>query len=215
MRSRPTLLSLLPALLLALLTVGVPGPASAEPSAREVIERTSARVLEILRTPGLALDEKRRRIEQIAYDTFDFDTMSKLVLARGWRDLTPDQQHEFVGQFRTQLALTYGRRIDHYGNEELKVTGERTEPRGDVTVQSRIAGGQYDNTAIDYRLRQADGTWKIIDVIVEGVSLVGSYRSQFQEILDRGGPQKVLALLREKNAEGATVEVAEPPPRKN
>jgi len=214
MPRRRTLLRLLPALLLALLAGGLPRPAAAA-SAREVIERTSARVLEILRTPDLPIDEKRRRIEQIAYDTFDFDTMSKLVLARGWRDLSADQQQEFVAQFRTQLALTYGRRIDHYGQEQLKITGERTEPRGDVTVLSRIMGGPYDNTAIDYRLRQGDGTWKIIDVIVEGVSLVGSYRSQFQEILDRGGPQRVLALLREKNAAGASVEVAAPPAKQN
>jgi len=215
MRRRPRLLRALSALLLALLAGSLSRQASAAASARDTIEQTSARVLEILRTANLPVEEKRRRIEQIAYDTFDFDTMSKLVLARGWRDLSPDQQHEFVGQFRTQLALTYGRRIDHYGHEELKITGERTEPRGDVTVQSRVMGGQYDNTAIDYRLRQAGDSWKIIDVIVEGVSLVGSYRSQFQELLDRGGPQKVLALLREKNAAGASVDVAEPPPKTN
>ena len=82
-----------------------------------------------------------------------------------------------------------------------RLLGERKEPLGDVTVQSQIVGKTGEVKA-DYRLRQRDATWYVIDVTVEGVSIVSSYRTQFQEIIGQGGPSQLLAQLRAKNASG-------------
>jgi len=79
------------------------------------------------------------------------------------------------------------------------IHGERQEPLGDATVQSHIVGGKAGDMKVDYRLRQKGGTWYMIDVIVEGVSIVSSYRTQFQEVLGQGGPEQLLAQLRQKN----------------
>ena len=99
--------------------------------------------------------------------------------------------------------MTYGRNVDNYKNEKVAILGERPEARDDVTVQTKILrGGGSDDVLVDYRLRQADGQWKIIDVIIEGVSLVSNFRSQFQDIVANGGPDRLLELLREKNAAG-------------
>ena len=167
--------------------------------ARAVVDRTVADVLTVLNEPGLSTDQRRDRIEAIALDRFDFDTMSRLVLARNWRRFSESQQGEFVEQFREYLSASYGDRIERYDQEKVDVAGDRIEPRGDVTVHTRIIGGQADGVQVDYRLRQRDGAWRVIDVVIEGVSLVSSYRDQFTEVLGNGGPDELLRRLREKN----------------
>ncbi|GIW45965.1 MAG: hypothetical protein KatS3mg077_3247 [Candidatus Binatia bacterium] len=173
---------------------------------REVIEKTADSVLAVLRDPSLSSEEKRRRIEDIASSRFDFDTVSKLVLARNWKRLSPEQQARFVKEFRQHLSVTYGRNVDRYNNERAEVTGERQEADGDWTVKTRIIrpdGGEP--ILVDYRLRKFGDQWKVIDVIVEGTSLVANFRSQFQEIVSRDGPEKLLQLLEEKNAKGEPI----------
>jgi phospholipid transport system substrate-binding protein len=160
--------------------------------------------IDVLGKKDLATEEKRHRIEDLAYANIDFDTMSHLVLARNWSQLSAAQQAEFVKLFKEHLALTYGRNIESYNNEKVEVVGERDEGRGDWTVKTKILrGGGNADVLVDYRLRQtSDGTWHIIDVVIERVSLVANFRSQFQEIMGNGGPGKLLDVLREKNAKG-------------
>jgi phospholipid transport system substrate-binding protein len=105
--------------------------------------------------------------------------------------------------FKNHLSMTYGRNVESYKNEKVQITGSRPETGGDATVKTKIVrGGGGNDILVDYRLRQRDGTWKIIDVVIEGVSLVPNFRSQFQDVVASGGPERLLALLREKNAKG-------------
>jgi len=173
-------------------------------SAREVIQETADAVIHVLQTEGLSSAQRRQRIKGIARDRFDFRTMSRLVLKRDWKRLSRDQQREFVDEFRSYLSHSYGSRLERYEQQTVQVEGEHPEPRGDVTVQTRIHGGSVDGAEVDYRLRQRKGRWRIIDVIIEGVSLVSNFRSQFAEVLDRGGPEELLRRLREKNAQART-----------
>lgn len=179
---------------------GPASPGGAGPTA--IIQQTADDVIAILRDESLGSAERRERIEAVAYDRFDFTTMSRLVLARNWRRLSPAQQEEFEEEFREYLALSYGDRIDRYEQERVEIVGERQEPRGDVTVRTRIVGGEYEGADVDYRLRQRSGEWRVIDVIIEGISLVSNYRDQFREVMARGGPEHLLEALREKNAAG-------------
>lgn len=173
--------------------------ADAPTEARAIVRETVDQVIDILASKELTDDQRREQIEGIAYERFDFATISRLVLARGWKRFSPEQQEEFVEQFKIQLSKNYGSRIRRYEQEEVSILGERLEPRGDVTVRTRIEGGQADGIEVAYRLRKRDGAWRVIDVIIEGVSLVSSYRSQFAEVLSQGGPAELLQKLREKN----------------
>lgn len=174
---------------------------------RQIVEQTVERVLGVLRQE-LPTPERRARLEEIVYDRFDFRTMSRLVLARNWKKFDEGQREEFVTEYRTYLANSYGARLDRYAGEEVEVVGERQEPRGDVTVLTRVAGGEYDGALVDYRMRSKDGgPWLVIDVIVEGVSLVSNYRDQFKEVLANGGPEELLRRLKEKNAAGVADQV--------
>lgn len=188
-----------------LILLAAPSAATAEPTAeaRAVLDATVEAVLAALGDDALSYDEKRGRIEAIALERFDFETMSKLVLKRDWRKFSDAEKTEFVEVFRTYLAASYGSRITRYNQEAIDIAGERLEPRGDVTVLTRIMGGDANGVAIDYRVRNRNGQWRIIDVVVEGISLVSNFRSQFSDVLRQGGPSELLARLHRKNAEAA------------
>jgi phospholipid transport system substrate-binding protein len=179
-----------------------PAVAPAAEGPRAVVEATTDAVLGVLRASGVTADDKRRRIEDVVYARVDFDTLSRLVLAQNWKTLTEAQRTDFVREFKQHLALSYGKNVDSYRNERVAILSEREEARGDWTVKTKIVRGGPDDIAVDYRLRQTDGTWRIIDFIIEGVSLVSNYRSQFQEIMAHGGAERLLELLRDKNAKG-------------
>ncbi len=191
------------ALALAAAAALLPLSAAADPAVRSapmrMIEKTIDEVLAVLSDSSLSTADQRSRLEEIANARFDFETMSRLVLARNWKRFSKPQQEEFVEEFKNFLAHSYGDRIDRYTEEKVEVTGERQEPRGDVTVKTRIVGGQYSDAVVDYRVRQRDGEWRVIDVVVEGISLVFNYRDQFKEVVSRSGPEGLLKRLRKKN----------------
>lgn len=166
---------------------------------RVLIDETAQKIVSILADKEQPTEKRVNEIEAIAYDLFDFTTMSKLVLARNWRKLNPDQRAEFVREFKRHLSRTYGTRLDRYDQERIDVTGAQVEPRNDVSIKTTVAGGQFDGAVISYRLRSKDEAWKIIDVVIEGVSLVSNYRSQFAEVLNTGTIDDLLAKLRDKN----------------
>jgi phospholipid transport system substrate-binding protein len=176
-------------------------PVRAADAPRAVVERMTNAALTVLGDKSLGVDDKRHRLEEIVYREVDFDTMSRLVLGRNWSRFTPEQQTEFVKLFKEHLSVTYGNNIENYRNERVEVVGDREEGRGDWTVQTKIVrGGGSSDIQVDYRLRKQGDTWKIIDIVIERVSLVANFRAQFQDILGSGNPEKLLQILRDKNA---------------
>lgn len=175
--------------------------------ARATMEKTVADVLVILGDDSLPLQAKKDRIQAIAFERFDFVTMSKLVLKRDWKRFDAGQQQEFVEEFKEHLSARYGENLGRYENEKVEVTSHRSETNGDVTVRTVIRGGRYDGTPVNYRLRNAS-EWRVIDVVIENVSLVSSFRQQFADVLERGGPSGVLARLKERNAARAAAKQA-------
>ena len=178
--------------------------ATTPPTAKALIEQTVAQVLGVLRDESRTAAQRRLELEKIAHSRFDFRTMARLVLARNWKKLDSAKRDEFVDQFTTYLSNDYGSRIDRYQQEEVKVMGEQPKPRGDVEVRTKIIGGESNGALVDYRMRKGkDGSWRIIDVVIEGISLVANFRDQFREVIARGGPEALLQKLKEKNAAAA------------
>ncbi|MCP4906853.1 MAG: ABC transporter substrate-binding protein [bacterium] len=170
---------------------------TAEP--RQLIEETAHEIVSILAKSGDADEIRVAKIERLAYEIFDFTTMSKLVLARNWRKIDSEKRAEFVREFKRYLSRIYGKRLGRYSQEEIDVYAAQVEVRDDVSIKTRIVGGEFDNAEIAYRLRHRKGQWRIIDVVIEGVSLVSSYRSQFALVLNSGTIDELLAKLRDKN----------------
>lgn len=174
-----------------------------------MVTATVADVIVILQAPDLASSERRARIERIAFEVFDFETMSKLVLARNWKKFDDAQRREFVEQFKVYLSRNYGSRLDRYQQTDVRIVGARIEPRDDVTVMSKVVGGSSDGIELDYRLRSRKGEWKVIDVVIEGVSMLANFRSQFRDVMSKKGPDALLEQMRVKNAEPVPDEPAD------
>lgn len=189
------------AIVAAALVVAAP-PARAADDPKAVVTRVTNEAIEVLRDQKMSADAKRQRLEQIVLRDTDFDTLARLVLAQNWRKFSDAEQAAFVEQFKRHLSMTYGRNIESYRNETVAVQSVRDEPRGDVTVLTKIVrGGGANDIEVDYRLRKvADGQWKIIDFVIEGVSLVANFRSQFANMLSSSTPATLIKTLEEKNA---------------
>ena len=164
-----------------------------------IIEETVTQVVAVLGDKSRSSEQRRAELEVIARQRFDFRSMSRLVLARNWKRFSKAQQSEFVEVFTRYLANDYGSRLERYDQEQVEVLGERQEPRGDVTVKTAIVGGENDGALVDYRMRDRKSQWKIIDVVIEGISLVANFRDQFRDVIARSGPEGLLAKLNAKN----------------
>ncbi len=175
-------------------------------SARAMVRATLDQVLLVLAEPDWTSDQRVAAIEKIAYARFDFSAMSKLVLGKAnYKRFSKDQLAEFRTQFRAYLSRTYGGRVDRYEQREVEIIGDRLLKRGNVLVQTEIKGGSANGIMMDYVLRDDDGEWKVIDVVIEGVSLVRNFRSQFKEIMNgENGPEELLRELRDKNGKKNT-----------
>lgn len=170
---------------------------------RAVVQRVSDRVIEVLGQHGVPAAEKRKRVEEIVYQFTDFDVLTRLVLARNYQSMTDAQRGRFTDEFKRHLSVTYGRNVESYKNERVQITGDREEARGDWTVHTKILrGGGSNDIVVDYRLRKNGEQWLLIDMIIENVSLVSNFRSQFQEVLSGSGPDELIRLLHEKNEKG-------------
>jgi phospholipid transport system substrate-binding protein len=184
--------------------VTIAGQAAADGTPEQKIRSTIDSVMVVLTDESLERDGKIDKLRGQLDSCCMFETTSKLVLARNWKEFTPEQQSEFVELFKKYLIATYGKNVDGYAGERVEIIGGREETRGDYTVQTRIdRGGSDKDLLVDYRLRKnEEGDWRIIDVIGEGISLVANLRSQLQEVMSRGGPAEVLDTLRKKAQEG-------------
>lgn len=128
--------------------------------------------------------DRRAEFERLLNGHFDMDTIARFVLGRYWGQATPEQQREYVSLFKKMVIDIYSNRFAEYSGQDFKVTGSRPAGRNDTMVNSVIIpqnGGS--EVSVDWRIR--DG--KIIDVIVEGVSMSVTQRSEFASIIQRGG----------------------------
>ncbi len=172
--------------------------------AQATVEGRVNNVLNVLRNPALKGEkgekEKRAEIASDADKLFDFVELSKRTLGLEWNRFTLDQRKEFVNLYRTLLLDTYLDQITKYTNEKVQFTS--TVPLGEnaAEVRSEVVS-QGGPVPIYYRAMNENGQWKVYDVVIEGVSLIANYRSQFREILINQPPKALLDTLRKRVGE--------------
>ncbi len=183
-------------LLILLIILMVPVSARTE-SSLQVIETHVNRILDVLRNPGESKVAKKERIWPIIDEIFDYTELSRLSLANYWRAFNPEQRKQFIVLFRQLLGRAYMDRILEYKDEEVVFGKEIKLSEKTVEIQSKIMT-RTGSVPIDYRMISEKGQWKVYDVVVEGVSLVSNYRSQFRDILANKTPEILLDILRKK-----------------
>jgi phospholipid transport system substrate-binding protein len=160
------------------------------------------KVLDVLRDPSLkgesGKNTKKTKIRSLAKEMFGFDELSRRTLEQNWKKLNAGQQKEFTDLYASLLEETYANRILSYTNEKVRYGKEIPLSGKTVEVQTTIVTTQQADIPINYRVIQKDGDWKVYDVVIEGVSLISNYRSQFREILTNKPPEALLDTLRKK-----------------
>ena len=186
---------------LLLLFGGVAVQPAVAGEATEAMKSTIDETLKIikdkdLKQPGKA-EERRRRLEQVVGDRFDYQEMSRRALGAPWNTLADKDKEEVVALFRTLLINSYADKIESYSGEGVQYINERTE-KDYAEVRTKVLTGKIE-IPLDYRLLNKGAVWRVYDVVVDGVSLVNNYRGQFSKILRSSTFADLVDQLRKKS----------------
>lgn len=150
--------------------------------------------------------ERRKRLEEIVSSRFSYEELTKRVLGGRWPKLSEDERKEVVELFRDLLIKTYADRVEAYSGEPVNYLGERVEKVRETEyaeVRTKAKVGNAD-VPIDYRLINLSGAWQVYDLVIDEISLVSNYRSQFKKILASGSYQDLVDQLRKKTEQVAS-----------
>ncbi|MDA8338267.1 MAG: ABC transporter substrate-binding protein, partial [Nitrospiraceae bacterium] len=165
------------------------------------VKQTVDKVLDILKNKELKRPEKtkerRALIRKTISERFDFEEMAKRSLALHWRKRTPEERKEFVPLYTDLLERSYIKKIESYTDEKIlyineKVNGEYAD------VDSKIITKRNVEIPMEYRLLKKNGKWEVYDVVIEGVSLVNNYRTQFNKIIRTDSYEELVKRMKNK-----------------
>ena len=170
-------------------------------TALDTIKSSVNQALVVLRDPALkgesAKEVKKARLRQIFDGTFDYAELSRSTLSRNWDKLKPDQQKEFMQLYKTLLEKVYMDTILSYKDQEVAFGKERALGENKVEVDTKLISGSTE-TPINFRMIAKGGEWWVYDFVIENISVVLNYRSQFGRVLTKQSPEEMLAALRKQ-----------------
>ena len=172
----------------------------------ELVRKVTADVLEtIQKDKQLQAGDRRKALalaEEKILPHLDFREATRLAVGRAWNSATPEQQERLVTQFRRMLVRVYSNAIGAYGGQTLRVQPVRMAPGAtEVTVRNQFLRPGKPPVSVEYAMRKRPEGWKIYDITVEGVSLVLTYRGEFEQILRESGVEGLIRRLEERNRE--------------
>ncbi|MCZ7626241.1 MAG: ABC transporter substrate-binding protein [Candidatus Methylomirabilis sp.] len=199
----------------AVAILAMPGQGLAGP-ATDQVKGTVDQVLEILTDPTLKDDrrtkERRAKLRQTVLERFDFSEMSKRSMGQHWKERSPEERTEFVGLFTDLLERAYIDRVEGYTGEQIVYLEERTD--GNYSeVRTKIVTKRNQEIPIAYRLQRADSKWSVYDIVVEGVSLVNNYRTQFSKIIRTSSYRDLVKKMQAKVEGEEAAELSTPKPK--
>ncbi|MHA1153376.1 MAG: MlaC/ttg2D family ABC transporter substrate-binding protein [Alphaproteobacteria bacterium] len=188
----------------ALVSLGAPRPADAAESGDPAafVHEFSVQAIGVLADHSLSGAHRQQAFRDLLTAGFDVKAISRFVLGRYWRKATEAQRAEFMGLFEDLIVATYSTRFSDYSGQTLKVEAIRVENEKMAAVASRILRQGGEPIRIDWRLLRRGESWRIVDVVVEGMSMVLSQRSEYAAVIkgDGGKIEGLLVRLREKTA---------------
>ncbi len=158
--------------------------------ASQFIRQIGNHAITTLRTPGITLEEREARVRGILRQGFDVPFIGRFVLGRYWKQTAPEVRIDYQNLFSEYLLQIYLARLGGYAGETLTVVSERPTGTKDVVVSTRIDRPSGPPIAAEWRVRVIDNRRRIIDVSVEGVSMVVTQRSEFASVIQRNGVEK-------------------------
>lgn len=183
------------------------GVAHAAQAPDALVKQTTDEVLATLQANRAEIQQNPAKVGEvvrtIVLPNFDFELMSRLVLARNWRTATPEQRQRFVQGFQELLIRTYATSLAQYSDQKVKYLPMQPSPdENRAMVRSEILQPNGPSIPLQYMLRQGSDGWKVFDVVIEGVSLVQNYRASFASEIQQRGIDGLIARLDARNGKG-------------
>jgi phospholipid transport system substrate-binding protein len=181
-----------------------------EAGPEELVKKITSEVMEAIKSDKELAAGDRQKAMKLAEEKIlphvDFEEATRLAVGRGWAQATPEQKKKLVSEFRNMLVRTYSNAISAYEGQTMKVLPSRVKPgESDATVRNQFIRPGGKPVLIDYSMRKTDQGWKVYDIVVEGVSLVLTYRSEFDAIVKQEGIDALIKRLAQKNTPAAAV----------
>src|SRR5262245_15047063 len=167
----------------------------------EQVRQTADKVLLILQDPGLKSQDKRgernQQLREVIAARFNFPAMAQSSLGPHWQKRDPQERRDFVQLFTDLLERTYADQLAAYDGEKI-VYGREIQDKDHAEVETKIISSKSAEFSINYKLRSFQGEWQVYDVVIENISLVNNYRSQFNRVLASSSFEELLRKMREK-----------------
>lgn len=170
----------------------------------ELVKKTAEDVIFAIKADQEIQKGNKEKIYKLAEEkilpNFDFNKVARLVLGRAWRSANEEQKQAFIKEFRTLLLKTYAVALSKYKDQEIKFKPTRMSGAEEIViVKSEIVQSGSQPIRVNYALSQSSGKWLVFDIVIEGVSLVTNYRSQFSSEIRRNGMDALINKLVKKN----------------
>ncbi len=174
--------------------------------AAQFVRGFGEQAIAMLSDPALAPEDREREFRRLLTDGFHLELIGRFVLGRHWRRANDEERAEFQRLFEDYVVASYARQLGNYAGEQLVIQGGRTQGDRGALVSSQITRPQGDPIQVEWRLRRAGDGWRIIDVMVEGISMAVTHRSEFSPVIGSHGGRidGLLEVLRDKTAPAET-----------
>lgn len=169
--------------------------AAADQAAQDFIAKMGDRGINFLGDQSMSMDAKKAEFTKLLDESFDMSTIGRFSLGANWRTATPAQQQEYQKLFRQMIIKVYSQRFSDYQGQKFEVRSSRKDNDKDSTVTSYIVPSSGPQVRVDWRVRSKGNSYKVIDIIVEGVSMAQTQRADFSSVIQRGGGD-IEALLK-------------------
>jgi phospholipid transport system substrate-binding protein len=176
------------------------GVANAHPAVQQMQE-LGAEVLTVLSDQRMSADDRAAILRRILARDLHIPLIARFVLGRHWKTATPEQREAYLTVFADYLGYTYSARLGGVHIDEFRVLEAQTIGEKDILVHSAVAQGSANKIRADWRVREADGRYRIVDLTVEGISMALVLRQEFASVLrNKGGIEGLIAILRQRAA---------------
>ena len=155
--------------------------------AQDFIQNIGAQAVSFLGNDNLSEEQKTSQFRALLNDSFDMRTIGRFAMGRHWRGASKEQRSEYLDLFNDMVIDVYAGRFSEYKGQGFEVVSSRADGKKDFLVSSYIVPGNGSKIKLDWRLRHKEGQYKIIDIIIEGVSMSLTQRSDFSSVIQRGG----------------------------
>ncbi len=188
------------ALAAALWVFALGGADAASNEAARFVKSLGDDAIEVLSTSEISAEQRKIRFRELLDQGFAINTIARFAIGRYWRAATPEQRREYLALFREFVLDTYARRLDGYAGETFEIIKSQPIDEKDTMVSTEIVRQNGPPIRVDYRVRIRTDGHKIVDIIVEGISLVVTQRAEFASVINRKGLDGLLSVLREYSA---------------